>query len=97
MSLVRRSADTPTKRDYKAKLAQAGSKATAPTLGPKIINDAAYHDARISGSDLILENFNEIDYSALGAVKLTTTAFRGAIITGGKISSGARAAPRHLA
>jgi len=63
----------------------------------KVINDVAYHNATISGSDLILDNFNEIDYHSPGGVQITTTAFKGAIITGGRISSGARAAPRNLA
>lgn len=94
----RRIADPASRRDYKTKLAQAGSKpTTAPTSVTKIINDTAYHEATISGSDLVLENFNEIDYHSPGVVQLTTTAFKGATITGGKISSGARAAPRNLA
>lgn len=54
-----------------------------------VINDAAYHGIEISGADTCVENFPGFDFSSAGVIN--TSAFRGAKITGGRVSNFGRA------
>jgi len=82
--------DPPIRHEYKANPAlqvQAGLSPPKSTPGPTlgvIINDSSFNGSNISGN-AVVENFSGFDFKS--AQVINTAAFKGARITGGKVSN----------